>query len=173
LILTGAKITAAARSGHIVIRPFNRNQVNPNSYNFRLDRTLLTYRTDQVLDPRRMPVTEQLEIPDDGLELAARRLYLGSTVEVLGSEYYAPTYATRSSVARLGLFISLSASLGDIGFIGQWTLQLFPTVNLTVYPGMEIGQMMWWKPHGPIELYHGKYQNSSGPTASRIRDDFV
>lgn len=173
MILTGTEIAAAARSGHIVIRPFNSAQVNPNSYNFRLGKTLLMYRIDQILDPRRAPVTEQLEIPGDGLELTARRLYLGSTVEVLGSEYYAPTYATRSSVARLGLFISLSASLGDIGFIGQWTLQLFPTVNLTVYPGMEIGQMMWWKPRGPIELYHGKYQNSSGPTASRIRDDFI
>ncbi|MGH3789532.1 MAG: dCTP deaminase domain-containing protein, partial [Pseudonocardiaceae bacterium] len=75
--------------------------------------------------------------------------------------------------ARLGLFINLSASLGDIGFVGQWTLQLVSVKNLLIYPGMEIGQMAWWKPVGNIELYGGKYQHSAGPCATRIFHDFA
>lgn len=91
----------------------------------------------------------------------------------MGSNYYAPTFSARSSVARLGLFINLSASLGDIGYVGQWTLQLVPVKNLLIYPGMEIGQMVWWKPVGNIELYDGKYQHSAGPCATRIFRDFA
>lgn len=92
-------------------------------------------------------------------------------METLGSDHYAPTYAARSSVARLGLFINLSASLGDIGFVGQWTLQLFAAHPLRVYAGMRIGQMMWWRPHGRVDLYDGKYQHSRGTCASRSYQD--
>jgi deoxycytidine triphosphate deaminase len=93
-------------------------------------------------------------------------------MEILGSTQYAPTYGARSSVARLGLFINLSASLGDIGFIGQWTLQLFTMHPLRVYAGMRIGQMMWWKPQGVIDLYRGKYQGSRGPQSTLSYKDF-
>lgn len=105
--------------------------------------------------------------------LRAQCLYLASTVETMGSNYYVPTFAARSSVARLGLFINLSASLGDIGYVGQWTLQLVPVKNLLIYSGMEIGQMIWWKPVGIIDLYDGKYQHSVGPCATRIFHDFA
>jgi rifampicin phosphotransferase len=98
--------------------------------------------------------------------------YLAHTLEVMGSDHYAPTFAARSSVARLGLFINLSASLGDIGFHGQWTLQLFAAQPLRVYCGMRIGQIMWWRPHGEIVLYRGKYQGSAGPCASRSFQDY-
>src|SRR5690348_6929966 len=123
MILTGNEIAREQANGRIVIEPFTPEQVNPNSYNFRLGNTLRVYQRDP-LDTRRSNEFEELKIPDDGYVLEPGRLYLGHTIEVLGSEHYAPTFAARSSVARLGLFINLSASLGDIGFIGQWTLQL-------------------------------------------------
>lgn len=172
MILTGQQITSEVRSGRITIHPFLPERVNPNSYNFRVGNTLRVYR-DAVIDPRVKPDTEEVVMPETGFVLRAHQLYLASTIEVMGSDYYVPTYAARSSVARLGLFINLSASLGDIGYCGQWTLQLFPTVDLRVYPGMEIGQIIWWKPLGEIELYCGKYQDSSGPCATRIHHDFV
>lgn len=100
------------------------------------------------LDARRTNGFEEIEIPDGGYVLEPGRLYLAHTVEVLGSEHYAPTFAARSSVARLGLFINLSASLGDIGYTGQWTLQLYSMNRVRVYPGINIGQMMWWRPQG-------------------------
>ncbi|WP_405726154.1 dCTP deaminase domain-containing protein [Streptomyces sp. NBC_01537] len=115
------------------------------------------------LDARRTNGFEEIEIPDGGYVLEPGRLYLAHTVEVLGSEHYAPTFAARSSVARLGLFINLSASLGDIGYTGQWTLQLYSMNRVRVYPGINIGQMMWWRPQGEIVLYDGKYQGSLGP----------
>jgi deoxycytidine triphosphate deaminase len=67
---------------------------------------------------------------------------------VLGGRRYAPTFAARSSVARLGLFIHCSGGLGDVGYVGQWTLQLVAEVPIRVRPGMRIGQMSWWVAEG-------------------------
>ncbi|MGH3550646.1 MAG: dCTP deaminase [Pseudonocardiaceae bacterium] len=172
MILTGAEILAEFLAGRITINPFNPDRINPNSYNFRIGNTLRVYR-DAVVDPKKESATEIIPMPPEGYMLRSQRLYLASTVETMGSNHYVPTFSARSSVARLGLFINLSASLGDIGYIGQWTLQLVPVKNLFIYSGMEIGQMVWWKPVGNIELYDGKYQHSVGPCATRIFHDFT
>ncbi|WP_411122155.1 dCTP deaminase domain-containing protein [Streptomyces sp. x-19] len=171
MILTGNEIERERANGRITIEPFTPEQVNPNSYNFRLGKTLRVYQ-DMPLDARTMNAYEEIEIPDDGYVLEPNRLYLAHTIEVLGSEHYAPTFAARSSVARLGLFINLSASLGDIGYTGQWTLQLYSMNRVRVYPGINIGQMMWWRPQGEIVLYEGKYQGAVGPRSSDIHVDF-
>ncbi|MEU4244472.1 hypothetical protein [Actinoplanes sp. NPDC026619] len=128
---------------------------------------------DDVLDPSRRNNCIEYEIPPEGLVLQPGRLYLAHTMERLGGEFYAPTFAARSSVARLGIFINLSASLGDIGFIGQWTLQLYTAHRARVFTGMAIGQMMWWQVVGNTKLYRGKYQHSSGPRSSDIHRDFA
>lgn len=172
MILTGREIEREWRNGRIVIDPFTPEQMNPNSYNFRLGRLLRVYRPG-VLETRCANEFEDIHIDDSGLTLEPGTLYLAHTVERLGSEFYAPTFAARSSVARLGLFINLSASLGDIGYVGQWTLQLYPVNRIRVYPGMNIGQMMWWRPVGRIKLYSGKYQGSVGPRPSAIHVDLV
>lgn len=170
MILTGHEILREYAAERITIAPFDADNLNPNSYNFRLGRELHVYPQHPV-DPHRLNPVETLTIPDAGYVFQPHRLYLGHTLEVLGSDHYAPTFAARSSIARLGLFINLSASLGDIGFKGQWTLQLFAAHPLRVYAGMRIGQMMWWRPQGQIILYDGKYQGSRGPCASRSHQD--
>jgi deoxycytidine triphosphate deaminase len=172
MILTGASIHDGWRRGDIVIDPFYESHLNPNSYNFRLGDRLRCYR-DGTLDPKMPNAYYEMDIPSEGFVLRPHRLYLASTVEVLGSRRYAPTFSARSSVARLGLFINLSASLGDIGFIGQWTLQLFALHPLRIYAGMRIGQMMFWEPQGTILLYDGKYQGSCGPQSTLIYRDFA
>jgi len=172
MILSGKQIMLERAAGRIVIEPFDESAVNPNSYNFTLSDRLIVY-TNEVLDASCDNPTTELRIPPDGLRLTANRLYLAATREVLGSEHYAPTYAARSSVARLGLFINLSAPLGDVGFVGRWTLQLYPTHDVVVYPGMQIGQMMWWKMLGDIDLYRGKYQHAEGPRASELYRSFA
>ncbi|MEV6071957.1 PEP/pyruvate-binding domain-containing protein [Nocardia sp. NPDC052001] len=164
-ILTGAEICRQRARGTIRIEPFDERRLNPNSYNFTLGERLCVY-TGQTLDARVANPTREIRIPAEGLVLEAGQLYLAETAEVLGGNTFAPTFSARSSVARLGLSIHLSSGLGDIGYEGQWTLQLLPTAPVRVYPGMEIGQMMWWAPTGTITGYHGKYQGSRGPRAS-------
>lgn len=171
MILTGKEIEKRVESKDIIISPFLPENVNPNSYNFRLGRTMKVYRND-IIDPAKENPVDVIRLNDEGYVLQPRKLYLAETIEIMGSTLFVPTYAARSSVARMGMFINLSAPLGDIGFIGRWTIQLFCINPVKVYFGMNIGQIMFWHTSGEIELYDGKYQNAIGPIESRIHLDF-
>jgi len=170
MILTGKEIHREVESGNIVIDPFNQKNINPNSYNFRLSNQLKVY-TAPTLDTKMKNEVASIDIDETGFILEPRTLYLASTIEIMGSEFYIPTYAARSSVARLGMFINLSACLGDIGFIGNWTIQLYSINRVKIYAGMNIGQIMFWCPKGRINLYNGKYQGAVGAIESRIQFD--
>ncbi|WP_424217021.1 dCTP deaminase (plasmid) [Streptomyces sp. BI20] len=170
MILTGPEITAAAGDGRLRITPFAPEQVNPNSYNVRLGSTLRVY-TDDVLDAHRNNATTTITIDDAGYVLQPNRLYLGHTEEHLGSDTFVPLLFGRSSVGRLGLFVEITAPIGDIGFHGQWTLMLTPTCPLRVYPGMKIGQVMFFVSSGEIAPYNGKYQAAEGPRPSEYWRD--
>ena len=165
MILTGPEITAAAQDGRLRITPFAPDQVNPNSYNVRLGPTLLTYTAD-VLDAHQPNPTREFTIGPDGYVLQPGELYLGHTLEEVGSDTLVPLLFGRSSVGRLGLFVEITAPIGDIGFHGQWTLMLTPIRPLRVYAGMRIGQIMFFASVGPIALYRGKYQAADGPQPS-------
>ena len=47
-----------------------------------------------------------------------------TTEEVMGSDRFVPIIHGRSSTARMGLFVHITADLIDIGSYNQWTLQL-------------------------------------------------
>ncbi|MBK3533625.1 dCTP deaminase [Streptomyces sp. MBT56] len=172
MILTGPEITEAARDGRLRIQPFEPDQVNPNSYNVRLGPTLMTYTCD-VIDSHRPNPTRTFEIGDDGHVLQPGELYLGHTLEEVGSNVFVPLLFGRSSVGRLGLFVEITAPIGDIGFHGQWTLMLSPIRPLRVYAGMKIGQIMFFVSTGDIDLYAGKYQAAAGPQPSRYWRDLA
>lgn len=172
MILTGPEIQKEVEGGRIHIEPFLEENINPNSYNFRLGKTLKVYK-NEVLDAAKENEFEIIEIPDEGIVLKPNQLYLGHTIEEMGSDFYAPTMQARSSVGRLGLYIYLNSGLGDIGFKKQWTLELHVIHPLKVYPGMKVGQMLFWQPQGEVLLYKGKYKDSVGPETSQIWRDFV
>jgi dCTP deaminase len=170
MILSGGAIGRSVRRGDIVIEPFDEDQLTTNSYDFRLGRQLRVYEA-KTLDTRRENSTRLLEIPADGMQLSAGELYLGHTAETMGSRRYVPIVKGKSSVARLGLFIHVTADLIDIGSINQWTLQLVPMTDVVVYPGMLIGQVTFWEIRGRSAMYSGKYQGSKGPLGSLIHLD--
>jgi len=171
MILSGMKIQEKVFSKEITIDPFFPSQINPNSYNFRLGKTLKVY-DDEILDPKKENKTRLIEIPSEGYLLEPTKLYLGHTEEIMGSNLYVPIIRGRSSIGRIGLFIHITADLIDIGSINQWTLQMHCVQPLRVYPGMLIGQVTFWTVEGEIKLYNGKYQGSRGPMASQIHQDF-
>ncbi|CAN3985045.1 dCTP deaminase [Kitasatospora purpeofusca] len=170
MILTGPEIAAAVRDGRIRITDYTDAQVNPNSYNVRLGDTLTIY-SEEIIDPHRENTTCTQRIGADGYVLQPRELYLGHTVEEVGSDTFVPLLFGRSSVGRLGLFVEITAPIGDIGFHGQWTLMLSPVRPLKVYAGMKIGQIMFFLSVGPVSLYSGKYQSAQGPQPSRYWHD--
>lgn len=171
MILTGKEIEKQVNLGKIHIKPFIEENLNPNSYNFRLGNKLKIY-TEEILDSAKQNKFVEITIPKEGIILEPNKLYLGYTIEEMGSDFFAPIMQARSSVGRLGLYIYLNSGLGDIGFKKQWTLELQAIHPLRVYPGMKVGQMLFWKPQGEITLYDGKYKNSIGAETSQIWKDF-
>jgi deoxycytidine triphosphate deaminase len=144
MLLTGAAIRAQHTRGRITIDPFDPTLLNPDSYDVHLAPTLQHY-TRFPLDAQGDNPTEDICIPEAGLVLEAQRLYLAHTVEIIGSKHYAPALVARSSIARLGLFVTVSSSLGEVGDVNQWPLQLVAVQPVRIYAGMRIGQVVFWK----------------------------
>lgn len=171
MILTGEKIKEEVKRGRIVINPFDKSQVNPNSYNFRLFNKIKIYK-ERILDAKKPNEIEEIEMPSSGFVLKQDILYLGCTLEIMGSNYYVPIIRGRSSTARLGVFIHITADLIDVGSINRWTLMMHAVQPIKIYPYMLIGQVTFWVPKGKIVLYKGKYQGSKEPMQSLAYRDF-
>lgn len=172
MILTGPRIQEEVSKGTISIHPFTPSQINPNSYDFRLHNTLVTY-TEPTLDVSLNNPTSSLAIPAEGLCLVPNRVYLGATTEFMGSAHFVPIIRGKSSLARLGLFIHMTADLIDLGDPQRWTLQLHVVQPLKIYPGMLVGQVTFWQPLGERIMYDGKYRGATGPRASESFRDFL
>jgi dCTP deaminase len=171
MILTGNEILKNAKNSRIIISPFNESQLNPNSYNFTLGDKLIVYN-NYVLDAKKNNDVREIIIPENGITLASGTVYLGHSREIIGSDYFVPIIRGRSSIGRLGLFINITADLIDLGSINQLPLQLNAVQPVTIYPGMQIGQVTFWSTVGEIKKYDGKYKGDMGPIASKMYLDF-
>jgi dCTP deaminase len=171
MILTGEEIKKQVKRGNIIIKPFNKKNITTNSYDLTLGKNYLIY-TDKILDPASENKYKTKKIPKKGLLLKKGDFILGHSKEIIGSRKFVPLIHAKSGIARLGLFVHITADLIDIGSIGNITFQLYATKNIRIYPEMLIGQVSFWVPKGKIILYKGKYQNSIGPKASQIHKDF-
>lgn len=143
MILTGTEIVEQRRLGRIRIDPFYPEQISPNSYDFRLGDALEMYQSD-ILDFKQDNPKIKITIPDDGLVLKTDRIYLAATEELIGSGHFAAIIHARSSVARMGLFVHVTADLIDIGTYDRWILQLHAVQPVRIFRGMRIGQVTFW-----------------------------
>jgi len=84
----------------------------------------------------------------------------------------------RSSLARLGLMVHVTAHRIDPGWSGNIVLEFFNSgkLPLALRPGMSIGAVSFERMSGPAERPYrkrsdAKYRDQSGPVASRISED--
>lgn len=171
MILTGKSIEEFVRNGDISISPFSSNNITTNSYDITLGSLFIRYH-NEVLDPRKENGHDIIECGPEGIFLGKGDFLLGHSVEKLGSSKYVPIIHAKSGIARLGLFVHVTADLIDIGSFGCVTFQLHSTLPIRLFPGMKIGQVTFWKPLGEIIPYNGKYQGSEGPRVSMAYSDF-
>lgn len=172
MILSGKEIHKNVLAGNIIIEPFDKSKINPNSYNLTLGNELLVYEHKE-LDMKIPNPTKRVEIPEEGLLLEPNKLYLGRTNEFTKTEKFVPMLEGRSSTGRLGLFIHVTAGFGDIGFAGYWTLEIFCVQPIRIYPNTQICQIYYHDIHGEYDLYSsGKYQNNTGIQPSLMYKDF-
>jgi dCTP deaminase len=165
--LTGKEIINAVSNGDIIIRPFLKEAVNPNSYNYHLGPTLKRIK-NEVIDLNKEDDYELITIPKTGYKLMPNECYIGSTIETFNSDVYASLVTGRSSIGRKFITNHVTAGLIDQGFNGTITLEITVTKPTIVYPYIKFGQIFWFTTHGESNLYTGKYQNQEGPTMSKF-----
>ena len=195
MILTGHAILEAISAGHIIIDPFNRDQVNPASYDLTLGDTVRVYKSwthdcnepgrpqdgmriyerDITIDVHQPAETVTYQISKDtGWVIKPGIGYLMHTAERVYTDHYVPVIDGKSSMGRLFVQVHETAGYCDPGFDGQITLEVTARHPVRVYPGMRFCQIRFHVPKGKIMLYSGHYtgEKAFGPVGSEIHDLF-
>lgn len=159
MILTDKRILEEMDKGTIKIEPYNRVDLGSNSYDVHLGKTLAVY-VDEVLDAKKHNKIEYFDIPDDGFVLEPHKFYLGVTLEYTETHAHVPFLEGKSSTGRLGIDIHATAGKGDVGFCGNWTLEISCKQPVRVYHGMPIGQLIYFPVEGEIEVKYNQKSNA-------------
>ena len=186
MILSDVDIRKEIESGRIEIDPFDPASIQPSSIDLHVDdrfRVFANSRYPYIDVKKEMPgLTEVVEVADpDPFILHPGEFVLGSTLERIAiPDDMVARLEGKSSLGRLGLLIHSTAGYVDPGWDGYLTLELSNVANLpiTIYPGMKIGQISFFRLTTPAERPYGstearsKYQGQRGPTASRFFEEF-
>lgn len=169
MILSDKRILEEIDLGHIIIEPFNREYLGTNSYDVHLGKYLATYR-NRVLDAKVHNEIDGFEIPKDGFVLQPNTLYLGVTMEYTETHRHVPFLEGKSSTGRLGIDIHATAGKGDVGFCNTWTLEISCAQPVRIYPGMPIGQLIYFVVEGDIETLYNTKANAkyNNPTTRPV-----
>ena len=186
MILSDRDIKEAIKAKHLLIDPFNEDAVQPVSVDLTLGNKLRVFRND------RYPLIDvKMEMPDltDLIEidqlipfiLHPDAFALGTTAERVGlPDDIMGRLDGKSSLGRLGLLVHSTAGFIDPGFQGRIVLEFSNVAPLpiTLYAGMPIAQLSFYKLTSPVEHPYGhgkrqsKYQQQDGPTPSRYYMNF-
>jgi dCTP deaminase len=156
MILSDLRILEEIEMETIKIQPYNREFLGSNSYDVHLSKHLATYK-DKTLDAKKHNEINHFEIPEEGYVLQPGELYLGVTEEYTETHVHVPFLEGKSSTGRLGIDIHATAGKGDVGFCGNWTLEISCKIPVRIYKGMPIGQLIYFPVVGEVEIkYNSK-----------------
>jgi dCTP deaminase len=186
VLLSDRDIRSELASGRIGLDPLDLGMVQPSSIDVRLDRffRLFDNHKYQHIDPAldQPDLTRLVEVDsDEAFVLHPGEFVLGATFEVVSlPDDVAARLEGKSSLGRLGLLTHSTAGFIDPGFSGHVTLELsnVATLPITLWPGMKIGQLCFFRLSSPAEhpygseKYGSRYQGQRGPTASRSFQNF-
>lgn len=169
-MLTSSAIKACVHSGKIKIDPFDETQLNPNSYNVKIDSIVRELVPSSGYIDSKNPNFQCdciFSIPETGLVIYPGNIYLIQTVEEIGSEIYVPILTGRSSSGRLGISVHQAADFGDLGYFGKFTLQISVVYPTKIYPNQQLAQIYFLRSESydiaQDILYHGHYANQGSP----------
>lgn len=159
MILSDKRILEEIEKGTIKIEPFERDCLGSNSYDVHLGKYLATYKNHE-LDAKKHNEIEHFEIPEEGIVLMPNTFYLGVTEEYTETHSHVPFLEGKSSTGRLGIDIHATAGKGDVGFCGNWTLEISVKQPVRVYYGMPVGQLIYFPVEGEIEIRYNQKKNA-------------
>jgi len=188
MILSDADILRRLEERDLVIEPLDDPdiQIQPASVDLRLGREFLEFQHANIpcIHPNsENEVDEYVEetvVDEDGeFILHPGDFVLGTTHErVEIPDDLIAHVEGRSSLGRLAIVVHATAGLCDPGYKGQITLELsnLGTAPVALTPGMRISQLTFTELKTPADRPYGeergsKYQDQSGPQASKIQGD--
>ncbi|PSP29304.1 dCTP deaminase [Halobacteriales archaeon QH_2_65_14] len=188
MILSDTDIRRRLEDGNLVIDPLDEPelQIQPASVDLRLGREFLEFERTNIpcIHPESEAevaeyVTETVVPEGDEFILHPGDFVLGTTVERVEIPRDLIAHVEgRSSLGRLAIVVHATAGLCDPGYQGQITLELsnLGAAPVALAPGMRISQLTFTELTSPAERPYGedrgsKYQDQSGPQASRIGGD--
>ena len=186
MLLSDGDIRKELESGRVGLEPLDLSMVQPSSIDVRLDRffRLFDNHKYQHIDPSldQPDLTRLVEVEaHEPFVLHPGEFVLGATYEVVTlPDDVAARLEGKSLLGRLGLLTHSTAGFIDPGFSGHVTLELsnVATLPITLWPGMKIGQLCFFRLSSPAEhpygsqKYGSRYQGQRGPTASRSFQNF-
>src|SRR5436189_2022408 len=155
MILSDRHILDAIEKETILIEPYRAECLGSNSYDVHLGKYIATYK-DRILDAKRHNQIDVMSIPEEGMILYPDMLYLGVTEEYTETHAHVPFLEGKSSVGRLGIDIHATAGKGDVGFCNTWTLEISVRQPVRIYPGMPIGQLIYFVVQGAVETPYSR-----------------
>lgn len=188
--LSDRDIEYAIRCREIEITPYNRERLQPASYDITLGQgfqvplgtaynELISIDRARKLFPRMRTASDPKFGGDSSMRhvLNPGQFVIGTSAErVKLSRRMACKVDGKSTLGRLGLVVHCTAGYVDPGFEGQITLELF---NCAPYPielvsGCPIGQLRFERLSSPCSRPYGDpslgshYQGQSGPTPPKL-----
>ncbi len=165
MILSDKRIMEEMEKGTIKIEPYDREALGSNSYDVHLGPGWPP--TGSIFWMRKNTMKlNHFEIPEEGFVLYPHIFYLGVTAEYTETHEHVPFLEGKSSTGRLGIDIHATAGKGDVGFCGNWTLEISVKQPVRIYKGMPIGQLIYFPVDGEIEVKYNQKKDAkySGQT---------
>ena len=184
MLMSDRDIRAQIEAGRIGLEPLEMGLLQPSSMDVRLDRFFRLFDNHKypVIDPSidQPELTRLIEVdPDEAFILHPGELALAMTLEsVTLPDDIVGWLDGRSSLARLGLMVHVTAHRIDPGWSGNIVLEFYNSgkLPLALRPQMKIGALNFELMTGPAERPYNKrldakYQQQTGAVASRIGHD--
>ncbi|MFC7006676.1 dCTP deaminase [Halalkalicoccus salilacus] len=188
MILSDADIVRRLGEGDLVVEPLDDPslQIQPASVDLRLGREFLEFQRTNIpcIHPGSEHEVEEYvteSVVEEGEEfiLHPGDFVLGTTKErvEIPSDLLAHVEG-RSSLGRLAIVVHATAGVVDPGYRGQITLELsnLGTAPVALTPEMRISQLIFTEMKSAADRPYGaergsKYQDQTGPQASKIQGD--
>jgi dCTP deaminase len=183
--LSDAGLLSAIHDQSLAINPWDRTRLQPASVDMLLDRQFRVpkrgHDSPGIIDPR-FDQSEHYDLvtleDDQAFPLQSGDFVLGCTVEEIKlADDLVARVEGKSSLARLGLLVHITAGFIDPGFEGQVTLELVNTAArpILLWPQMPVAQLAVTRMEKPsFQSYgeRGKYQGQRGPQLSKYHLNF-
>ena len=168
MILSDKTIKEKIKNKEINIKPYKKENIQPSSIDLRLGYNLKT------VNGKLLSTLENGET----YTIKPNEFLLGSTLETITLPHNITAMVDgKSSMARLGLGVHVTAGFIDPGFKGNITLEIYNISDepITLEYGLCLCQIIFFKMTSTVENPYGSeklnshYQNSNGTVISRYK----